>query len=363
MITRIEIQGFKSIGSADVTLKPINVLLGGNGVGKSNFIAVFELIRQVYSQNLQHYVQRKGGVDKLLHFGKKKTKNIQLSLHFEENHTGHENKFNLQLAAGADHLFIESISTSFYANGQWHDRAFEQNKNESEFGLIKENQAFYVNKRLNEFEVYHFHDTGEHSPLKAVCDINDNRKLQADGSNLAAYLYFLKKKHPLSFDRIEKECQAIAPFFERFDLEPDRLNEQQIRLEWREKGNPNTYFNAHNLSDGTLRYIALLTLLLQPCPPETIIIDEPELGLHPVAVNKLAAFIQKAAAKYQMIIATQSINLVDQFEPEDILLTERTHSGTVFRRLNAEELQDWLEDYSLGDLWGKNVFGGQPYKF
>lgn len=153
---------------------------------------------------------------------------------------------------------------------------------------------------------------------------------------------------------------SVSPFFDGFNLMPNRLNEQLIQLEWKQAGAVDTYFNAYQLSDGTLRFICLATLLLQPNLPQTIIIDEPELGLHPVAVNKLAALIKKASAKTQIIISTQSVNLVDNFGPQDIIVVDRKDNATVFNRLDAESLDVWLKDYSLGEIWEKNVIGGQP---
>ena len=155
--------------------------------------------------------------------------------------------------------------------------------------------------------------------------------------------------------------QFIAPFFEGFILEPDRLNPNFIQLEWREKGQPDGYFNAYHLSDGTLRFICLATLLMQPEPPATIIIDEPELGLHPVAINKLAALVRAVSEKSQVILSTQSVNLIDNFSPEDIIVTNRTTEGSTFERLHEEDFSEWLQEYTLGDLWGQNKFGAQPY--
>lgn len=174
--------------------------------------------------------------------------------------------------------------------------------------------------------------------------------LKPDGSNLSSFLYLLKKKEPKHFKRIELMIKSIAPFFDRFDLEPNSLNENKIELEWKEKGYPDNYFNAYHLSDGTLRFICLATLLMQPNPPKTIIIDEPELGLHPVAINKLAGMVRKASELVQVILSTQSTNLIDNFDPEDIIVSERENQGSVFRRLKSEDLSLWMEEYTLGDL-------------
>lgn len=358
MITRIEIAGYKSIKSLELDLGPINILLGGNGVGKSNFISLFALVKNIYNGNLQNYIQKKGGADSLLHFGKRQTTTIHLNIFFKNNEN--ENKFMLQLEAGQDTLFVKSVKTA-YKWGSWREIEFETNVLESQFQHIKSSQAFYLNNRLREFDVYHFHDTSDTSPIKGFSDLHDNMRLKKDGSNLAAFLYFLKEKAPKNFKRIELTVKSIAPFFDHFVLEPSRLNNQSIQLEWREKGFPETYFNSYHLSDGTLRFICLATLLMQPNPPLTIIIDEPELGLHPVAINKLAALIRKVSEKTQVILSTQSTNLIDNFDPEDIIVTDRGVNGSIFRRLKSEELRIWLEEFTLGDLWGQNKLGAQPY--
>lgn len=360
MITRIKIEGYKSIRSQELELKPVNILLGGNGVGKSNFISVFSLIRNIYNQNLQNYVRAKGGADTFLHFGKKNTEKIHIDLTFGSI-SKETNKYIVHLRESHDSLFISSTKTAFLPVSIWHYRDIENNQPESSLKDINDGQAYYLNRWLKEFDVYHFHDTGDKSPMKGTSNINDNRYLKNDGSNIAAFLYFLHQKHHKHFTRIEKTIQSVAPFFDRFVLEPSKLNEELIRLEWREKGAPETYFNAYHLSDGTLRFACLATLLLQPEPPQTIIIDEPELGLHPVAINKLASLVRNVSDKTQVIISTQSTNLIDNFGPEDVIVTDRTNEGSVFRRLNPADLDSWLQDYTLGDLWGKNIFGAQPY--
>lgn len=183
--------------------------------------------------------------------------------------------------------------------------------------------------------------------------------MRENGDNLAAFLYLLQEKHPATFKVIEATIRSIAPFFKSFDLKPDRLNSEYIQLEWKEQGS-DMYFNAHNLSDGTLRMICLVTLLLQPDLPKTIIIDEPELGLHPFAINKLAGLMRSASTKSQIIVSTQSVGLIDNFSPEDIIVVDRKEGQSVFNRLDESELKGWLETYSLGELWDKNIIGGRP---
>ena len=187
----------------------------------------------------------------------------------------------------------------------------------------------------------------------------DNVELKPDAGNLAAYLYRLRKTAPLAFRSIEETVRLVAPFFDRFELRPDRLNEKKIQLEWRERGSDD-YFDADTLSDGTLRFICLATLLLQPDLPSLLLIDEPELGLHPFAINLLASLLQSAAERTQVVVSTQSVTLVNQLAPEDMIVVDRQGRESIFRRPTAEQIADWLDDYSLGELWEKNVLGGRP---
>lgn len=360
MIKEVVIEGYKSIRKQSVELFPLNILIGGNGIGKSNFISVFTLIRNLYERNLQNYVLRKGGADTLLYMGKKCTSEMSVKLFFSKGEQDAHNCFYLDMFESLDSLLIKQIGTAFNSGSKWHYCVYEENKLESDFKTKHSGQAYYVNSLLREFEVYHFHDTGDASPMKGKSNVDDNHSLRTDGSNIAAFLYYLQEKFPKHFQRIEKTIASISPFFEGFKLHPNRLNEQFIQLEWKQKGGSDSYFNAYQLSDGTLRFICLATLLLQPHLPKTIIIDEPELGLHPLAINKLAALMKKTSQEAQIIVSTQSVNLVDNFEPEDIIVVGRKDNATSFNRLNAEELSLWMEEYSLGEIWEKNIIGGQP---
>lgn len=360
MITKLVIKGYKSIKEQAVDLGPINIVIGGNGVGKSNLISIFSLIRNLYERNLRGYVIQKGGADSFLYFGRKQTQAIDIEVYFGTVEKD-INRFMVKLLESQDKLYIGYLRTAFFTGYQtWSTTEYENSVEESQFRDINTGQAYWVNDRLKEFDVYHFHDTGDNSPMKGFCNIDDNRSLKRDGSNIAAFLYYLQQKEAKHFFRIEKTIQSIAPFFEKFELAPDRLNERQIQLEWKESGSVDSYFNAYHLSDGTLRFICLATLLMQPHPPKTIIIDEPELGLHPVAINKLAGLIRKASNQAQIIISSQSVNLVDNFSPEDIVVADREHKQTIFKRLNKSDLKVWLDEYSLGEVWEKNIIGGQP---
>jgi predicted ATPase len=197
--------------------------------------------------------------------------------------------------------------------------------------------------------------------MRKTAKVDDNEFLRPDGSNLASFLYYLREKHETSYSLIRRTIQRVTPFFDDFRLRPLSLKPDNIKLEWRHK-NSDQYFDASSLSDGTLRFIVLTTLFLQPKKflPSVILVDEPELGLHPYAIEMLASLIRSASKDTQVIVSTQSSLLLDHFDPADVLVANRMGGGTQITRLEPTQLSNWLEDYSLGQLWEKNEFAGRP---
>lgn len=351
-ISEISLKGYKSIRAIEgLQLRPINVLIGANGSGKSNFLGALKLLRSTAmgGSELSHLVARSGGADRLLHFGAKVTNSIFFLVSFIDG-TG---DFSVGLTYGTDDELViwlspseSEIPSDFVA-----DRKVPPGILPFEFARSK----------ANCWRFYHFHDAGATSPMKVMADLHDNRHLRTDGSNLAAFLFLLSKKHPNEYGQIRQTVRLAAPFFDDFVLQPSELNEEKILLEWRHRGS-GAYFNASSLSDGSLRFIALATLLLQPetLMPSVILLDEPELGLHPYAITLLASLLKQASQASQIVVATQSPLLLDHFEPEDVLVAERVEGATQLRRLDSGKLKVWLQDYSLGQLWEKNEFGGRP---
>jgi predicted ATPase len=367
-IDRINIKNFKSIkDSGDIKINSINILIGPNGVGKSNIINFFKLLNNIYKQRLKNFVALNGYSDGILYFGRKKSKFIEGNIVFKPQGKNVNNRYDFKLVPQnqGKGFYFEKDAGGFnhFASGyneNWDYIDFGgESKEESQLSDNSSIRAIYLKEYFQEFNVFHFHDTSNNSSLKQPNKVNDNRYLKEDGSNLAAFLYKIKETNPKHFRLIEKTIQSVAPFFEKFDLKPDGLNTDFIELNWLEV-NSDDYFNAHNLSDGTIRFIALATLLLQPILPKTIIIDEPELGLHPFAIQKLSALIKSASIKSQIIISTQSVNLVNQFDVNDLIVVNRNNNQTEFSRLEKEKLEEWLKEYTLGDLWEKNLLGGRP---
>lgn len=362
----ITIKGFKSIASVEkLELGPINLIIGPNGSGKSNFIGVFSFLHEIREGRLNDYVRKAGGAEQLLFFGSKVTERIQFLVSFRKE----VNQYELNLAPTKDDSLYPSNERVYFWNKKYATplgESLSPSENGMEAGISDSKAsriADWVRLRLGRWRLYHVHDTSDTSPLRKTAKLNDNAFLRPDGSNLPAFLYLLLLKHPNAYGLIRRTVQRVAPFFDDFQLKPDPLNEESIRLAWKHK-NSDQYFSASSLSDGTLRFIALATLFLQPeeFRPSVILVDEPELGLHPHAITLLASLVKQASQQTQVILSTQSSLLLDHFQPEDVLVADRVEGSTQFSRLDPEKYATWLEDYSLGQLWEKNELGGRPGK-
>jgi predicted ATPase len=368
MLERVVLKGYKTIREAEITLRPINVLIGANGSGKSNFIGLFQFMNAVAQRRMQTFVAQTGGANQILHYGRKTTERLEIELWFTQG-SGLANGYVCTLLPTTDDLLVFDQESVFFHDRNRYEHPYgkgiaSQVHNETllpDWPQPGNRVAKYVLAALNSWQVYHFHDTSASAKVKQTGDIHDNLFLRPDAANLAAYLYLLREKHEPFYRNIVETIRLAAPFFGDFVLRPSPFNPEKIRLEWQERDSDNL-FGPHALSDGTLRFICLTTLFLQPPErlPKTIVLDEPELGLHPFAVALLADLVRSASQHTQVILATQSVTLVNQFQPEDILVVDRQKGQSVFRRLAPEEMTSWLEDYGLGDLWEKNLLGGRP---
>lgn len=363
----ISVDGFKSISSTGrIYLRPINLIIGPNGSGKSNFIGVFSFLQAIKEGRLYEYVRTAGGAEELLFFGSKKTQEIKIRLSFCNDINGYALTLKVD---NDDNLFALKEEVSFW--NKQHPNPYIESLSGVDSGKeagisnakLTKRIPNYIRSHLDRWRLYHVHDTSQSSPLRRTARVDDSDFLRPDGSNLAAFLYRLQKTEKFlgSYNLIQKTVQRVAPFFDDFLLRPDNLNSDLIKLAWKHKSS-DKYFGASAFSDGTLRFIALATLFLQPMElrPSVILVDEPELGLHPSAITLLASLMRQASIETQIIASTQSPLLLDYFAPEDVLVANRVDSATTLTRLDSSKLEDWLEDYSLGQLWEKNELGGRP---
>ncbi len=359
-LDNLTIRGFQSIKSLNAfQLRNLNVLIGPNGAGKSNFVTYFRMLSEMVEQRLQLWTAKRGGADRLLTFGVKETEELYSYLQFGAN--GYS--FTLQPTDAGG--FVFSSERLYYEDN--YPNGFQIGAGHSEAALKDEivphqvRIADYCYASMSSWRVFHFHDTSDTAGVKRLGSVDDADYLRDDAANLAAYLYWMRNNARASYDQIRKTVRLALPFFDDFDLDPQVLTngDAQIRLMWRQI-NSDYPMSPTQLSDGSLRFICLITALMQPDPPATIIIDEPELGLHPYAITLLAAVMRSVSEHTQLIVSTQSVPLVNEFDIEDLIVVEREAGVSVFRRLAEQDFEEWLEDYTLGELWTKNILGGRP---
>lgn len=377
-LNSIELKGFKSIDNDGQTI-PINdgvtVMIGANGSGKSNIVSFFQMLNNAMTDSLQVYIAKNGDADTFLHYGSKETESLAAKLHFKDGEKEDIYSFKLSAAAGGassgKKLIFTEESLLFHKKGNpkpfthtYEPGSKETQLTEPQNGPHKD-VAKVLRRILSNCRYYQFHDTTLESKIRNSCYINDYKTLKSNGGNLAAFLYNLKEDENVRwyYDRIILYIRLVLRQFGDFDLKPLLEDKRKITLDWREVGN-DTVFGVHQFSDGTLRFIALAALLMQPPEtlPSVIVIDEPELGLHPRAITVLASMIRQASQYAQVIVATQSPQLLDEFDEDNIVVVERDrwkHSTTV-KKLDKNRLKAWRERYTLSELWDKNVLGGRP---
>jgi len=370
-IKKLTIEGFKSIRKLeDFELRPLNVLIGANGAGKSNFVGFFRLLRELIDQRLQLALATEGGADACLYLGPKVTQRLAAKLYFGVN--GYEFALvpttdNRLIFADEVAVYEGRLGSSRKSFRSGHAEAKLKDHKDDSGAIAQHGVPHYVYNAVSSWVVYHFHDTSATAGVRRQGPLNDNESLRPNAENLAAFLYRIRQTHPTHYGKIRDVVRLAAPFFDDLKLRPVPTNPDLIQLEWLQKESDYPFL-ASQLSDGTLRFICLATALLQPSLPAAVLFDEPELGLHPYALTLLANLVQQAAKQFgnfglsQVIVSTQSAPLLNEFAPEDVVVVERTQGQSTFRRLQSAQLSEWLGEYTLGELWQKNVLGGRPQR-
>jgi predicted ATPase len=364
----VHIAGWTSIKDQTLELTPLTVAIGANGAGKSNLLSLFRLLNALFARtsDLRSHVARHGFADSLLHYGLRQTPVAELEVDFQTVTDDTRYLARWAAAAGGSLIFVDA-RVEFLRTGSSAPQVVPLGAGHTETNLVRAAEdgnrtAAITLGLLRSCRLYHFHDTSEHSTARAPGYTEANRFLYPDAGNLAAMLYLFREKHPAAYRRIAATVRQMVPDFQDFVLEPSNLNESQILLKWTQKG-WDYEFGPHQLSDGSLRFMALSTLLLQPAEnlPLLLALDEPELGLHPAALVILAGMAKAASLHCQVVFATQSSLFLDQFEPEDVVVVDRRSGATEFLRLSCEKLAAWRQEYTLGEIWEKNIVGGGPY--
>lgn len=370
-LTRVRVEGLRSLRDVTVELGPVNVLIGPNGAGKSNFLTALQLPPLMRTQSLRRFVGQQGGASRLLHYGPKITSEMAIVLEFTTG--GRSACYEARLGhAAADSLVFNSENLFEGPLNLEEPKGFDLGKGytESQLGTFQvppPSSLAIVTSGIARMGFFHFHDTSAASPLRQNARQADNKYVRSDGSNLAAYLYQLKhstgEDGKAAWTLFEGLVRRVAPYIKTLEpdlVDPDQEAASAVRLYWQDEREYR--FDVSELSDGTLRAIALFAALTQPPRnrPTFIIIDEPELGLHPAALSIFSGLVRTASAHSQILVATQSPALLDEFAPDEIIVAERHAGASTFKRLSPKELEGWLEDYKLSELYDKNVLGGRP---
>lgn len=367
-LTGVTLRGYKSIGPSDqqIGFGDVTLMIGANGAGKSNLLSFFRMLGFMMTGSLQTFVGRYGA-QQLLFYGPKVTESLSFTVVLEDEQT--LDTYHVKLSHGLpERLFVSGEQVSYHTKGKPTPQSYYLTSGGSEAALPDDARktSKVLTALLRRLRAFQFHDTSETARIKERVYIDDASYLRSDASNLAAVLKNLKETDSWRpyYQRIVRHIQQILPQLRDFELDTLPGNDKFVRLNWSDRQRPDHLFGPDQLSDGSLRFIALATLLMQPPAllPSVIVLDEPELGLHPSAIIELASMIKRCAQTTQLIIATQSTRLVDEFSSEQIVVVERDPEtgSSSFTRLDSERLATWLERYSLSELWEKNVLGGQP---
>ena len=367
-IKNISVDGFKSIKELkNLELKKLNIIVGANGTGKSNFIQIFRMLDAMSHGHFQEFILKNGGADAFPFCGLKETPEVKIEFEFTSNsfYSRGSNFYRFTMSPNNDEQMVLYEECKYNDHG-WHSygshslesKLSDKIKNERSYDGQIDGVGSYVYDSISRWKVYHFHDTSSTAPMRRSEIVEDYEKLDGSARNIAPFLLYLREISPSSYAEIVKAVRLVIPFFEDFRLDILKMGEaEKVKLTWKQKGTEYP-MQPYHLSDGSIRFICLATALLQPVLPTTIVIDEPELGLHPEAIHILAELIKAASTYTQVIVATQSPLLLDQFSIEDIIVARRQNGTSTFERLNAEDYGQWLEDYTIGELWTKNVIDG-----
>jgi len=398
-IKNIRLKNYRSLIELDLSLSPLNVLIGSNGSGKSNFLSLFNLLKHAADGKFQDYIDDEiGGFNHLQHFNAPRTEigqRVFIGLTIERLQTLNNirvaegfrtgmGEFTIEIGGRIGQGYIiksEEITRPPYPNQTNSFRLLRaesgrvrnlsalpsltsepetepfQLDSETELALSVLRDPRYptlneIRREIVDWQMLRGFGSDALANMRRPQELRVPRMMRLDdkASNLVSILYQLGNRQEYSNHnrQLNEALKAAFDDFDRLDIPMTEGNSAMLHYRSNELDQP---VPAHLMSDGQLRFIGLATTLLQPEPPSLLAIDEPEVGLHPKLLHILAELIQYAAQRTQLVISTHSTVLLSKLAPENILVTTRDGGQTFIRRLDSERLKKWLNRYTLGELW------------
>lgn len=372
-LNNISISHFKSIANVhELVLADLNVIIGANGAGKSSFISIFQMLENMSRRNFQNFCIDSGDANSLFFFEGAKSQPIKLGFDFKNGKI--KTCYNLEIilspkeTALISQEYMEYDGDIISDNEGTEDNPATGYRTESQlyrWGSDKKRYKLHypVCETINSWRTYHFHDTSIASFLRKSSQFGTDKNLLQTGENLAPYIFYLRERHPDIYTYLVSAIRCIAPFFLDFVFpytwEQARENNQKISLAWKQTCSERL-MQPWQFSDGTLRFIALVVALIQPDPPAIILVDEPEIGLHPAAISFISGLLHDASTRTQVIVTTQSPLMLENMDPHNIIVMTSQNNKSSCEKLDAKSLKTWLEDYTLCDLWMKGLLATGP---
>ena len=361
-IKSVTIKGFRNLKCVEnLELSNLNVLIGGNGVGKSTLMHFFEMLSWMHQgSNFQEYVIRNGGGDDQFFMGGLATPEMTADISMETKDGTYDYGVSLVYLKAKDRAWVTEERYRFVPPASEEAVPYQVLKEmeaESQLGRQTDPTAQKIRKLLQQFGVFHFYDAAANATANKRWEVSDSYCLHPDGGNLAPVLLSLKENDRQRYQYIVDQIQSVFPNLGDFVLTQEY---GKVLLQWKHRFS-NKVLGPYLTSDGTLRFFFLVTLLNLPSDrlPSVLFIDEPELGLHPYAMELVAAMLKRVARTKQVVVATQSANLLDCFDLDNIIVAESHGGAAQFKRMNRQDYERWLEDdYQPSDIWLSQSVGG-----
>jgi predicted ATPase len=403
MFDYIKIERFRTFKKVELEMPRLAVLIGPNGGGKSNLLDLLMLMAEAGRGELAVGVNKRGGFRNIA-FGFDSSHEVRVEFRFREalgqvsqtltlpmSEAPEKEALDIRFRVGLrglgvnfrvseEHLRVESPDGP--ADGLEIDRdergtefrkriesipMFEEQKLVESVELAifqvrdkdKYEESWAVLRQFQGMVFYRDIDVGPESPVRQPALVTTGIRLSPDGRNLSSALYSIQQEYPDVWGEILEILKTAYPGFAKITV-PAGGGDGKVHLRWFEEPYQREGVTANLLSDGTLKLLCLIAILMSPDPPPLICIDEPELGLHPDWIKLVAEMLQSASARTQLIVATHSPQIVAGLDPEQVIVTEKIDGETNLTRLERRDLEKWLKDFNLSDLWLAGHLGGHP---